>query len=112
MKGNMKSNYYEAAEIQMQATYSGKYRTGNRASDRLAKYNKIMSSDFENYKSLVKELKNSEHPNVVIWISGVAMDNNFETDVVINRLKEMAEDKKLGIIRFNAEMVLKTRNLL
>lgn len=107
-----KSNYYKSAEIQMRATYSGDYKNGNEASDELERYNNIIISDFENYKSLVEQLINSKNPNVVIWISNVALDKNFKADVVVNRLKEIAKDEKLGIISFNAEMTLKTRNIL
>lgn len=104
-------NYYEAAEIQMNATYSGDYKKGNRASDKLKEYNDLMKSDSQKYEPVVKELLSSENPNVVIWIAEVALENNFEKDAAICKLKKIAENKELGIIRLNAEMTLKTRNL-
>ena len=41
MEKGLISNYCEAAKIQMDATYSGDYKKGNRASDKLKKYNEI-----------------------------------------------------------------------
>ena len=105
-------NYYEAAQIQMSATYSGDYKKGNKASNKLIKYNNIIKSDFKNYKSIVKELIYSQNPNVIIWIANVALDEKFEVNFVISSLKKIAENKELGIIGFNAKMVLKTRYLL
>lgn len=40
------------------------------------------------------------------------MDAKYETDFVIARLKDIAQDKNLGIIRLNAEMILKPRTLV
>ena len=111
MEKGLISNYCEAAKIQMDATYSGDYKKGNRASDKLKKYNDIMRSDFSKYEPIVKELLNSENPNAVIWIAGVALENNFEKDVVIYKLKKMTENEKLGILRLNAKMTLKVHNL-
>ena len=74
----MISNYCEAAEIQMNSMYSGNYKKGNKASDKLKKYNDIMKLDFQKYEPIVKKLLEAENPNVVIWISVVALENNFE----------------------------------
>ena len=112
MEKNLILDYCKAAQTQMDATYSGDYKKGNRAADKLYKYNDFIKSDFQNYKSAVKELLNSQNPNVVIWIANVALDKEFETDFVVTCLKNIAQDKNLGIISFNAEMTLKTRNLV
>lgn len=77
-------NYCEAAEIQMSATYSGDYKKGNRASNKLIKYNNIIKSDFKRYESLVKELICSQNPNVIIGIANVVLDEKFEMDFVIS----------------------------
>lgn len=111
MTRNLELNYYEAAQIQMDATYSGDFRKGNKASDKLKKYNSVIEANFETNKSLMHNLVKSENPNVVIWIANVALNKNFETDYVIRRLKDIAQNKNLGIISFNAEMVLKTRHI-
>ena len=112
MEENLELDYCEMAQIQMEATYSGDYRKGNKASDKLEEYNNIIKNNFMNYKSLVKKLINSENPNVIIWISNVALDENYEVDCIIQRLKDIAQNKKLGIISFNAEMILQTRHIL
>lgn len=110
--GNMESDYYEAAKIQMEATYSGDYKKGNKASNKLERYNDLIRANFKEYESVVENLINSENPNVVIWIANVALDEKFKTDYVIRRLKDIAENKDLGIIGLNAEMLLKTRHAL
>lgn len=112
MKKELVLNYYEAAKTQMETTYAGDYKKGNRASNRLIKYNDLIKSDFPNYKSVVKELLNSQNPNVLIWIANVALDEKYEEDFVVSSLKTIAENKELGIISLNAKMILKTRCLI
>lgn len=94
MEKELISNYCEAAKIQMDAIHSGDYKKGNKASDKLKKYNDLMRSDFLKYESIVKELLNSEEPNAVIF-----------------KLKKMTENEELGILRLNAKMTLKVHNL-
>lgn len=112
MKDKLIADYCKAVQAQMDATYSGDYRKGNRESGKLYKYNDFIKSDFQNYKSVAEELIHSANPNVIIWIANVVLDTKYETDFVIARLKDIAQDKNLGIIRLNAEMILETRNLV
>lgn len=104
--------YHKAAKMHMEATYSGNYKKGNKAGDKLKKYNDLMKSDFESYKSEVRELINSENVNVVVWIAGVALGEGFEIKKVENKLKQIAGDKSLGILGFDAKMVLKQYHFL
>ena len=101
-------HYIEMAEIQMECTYSGDYKKGNKASDELRKYNEIIESNFQDYEQLVLEMLKSKNPNVIIWIASVAIDKNFEMKSVIEKLKLISANKDLGIIGFNAAMLLKT----
>lgn len=93
MEKELISNYCEAAKIQMDAIHSGDYKKGNKASDKLKKYNDMMKADFQKYEPVVIELLNSENPNVVIWIAEVALDKNFKRDIVISKLKKIAKKK-------------------
>ena len=94
-------HYIEMAEIQMECTYSGDYKKGNKASDELRKYNEIIESNFQDYEQLVLEM----------WIASVAIDKNFEMKSVVEKLKLISANKDLGIIGFNAAMLLKTKKI-
>ena len=104
--------YLKQAQIQMECTYSGDYKLGNKASTDLEKYNNLIIQDFNNYREVIDKLLQSSNPNVIIWISVVAFKLKYNVDFVTMKLKEISSNKTLGIIRFDAEMTLKTNNLL
>lgn len=111
-KDSLLSDYVGVAQKQMEYTYTGDFRKGNLASDKLKEYNDEIKSNFSEYEKTVYELITSNNPNACIWISNVALDKEFEVNLVIQRLKEIASTKELGIIGFNAKMVLKSRKLM
>lgn len=102
------TQYEELAKIQMECTYSGDYKNGNKASNKLDKLNKRLENGLENSKEIVEKLVLSDNPNVIIWIAKVAVDSGYMREEVLSKLKKISQNSQLGIIRFNAEMTLKT----
>ena len=106
-KTELLNKYHSEAQIQMDCT-----NNGNIASEKLEKYNKIIKKDFVNNIDLVDELLDSDNPNVCIWISCVALDENYRVNFIKDKLTKFSYDDNLGIIGFNAKMLLKTKELL
>lgn len=110
-KNDLLNKYYKESQIQMECTYSGNYEVGNKSSSKLEEYNKIIEMDFENYIDIVDELLDSTNPNTCIWIANVALEKNHRVDYVIEKLKMLSCDNSIGIIGFNAKMLLKAKGL-
>lgn len=100
------ADYERAAAIQMDCTCRGDYLRGNLASDQLLAYNTAMIEDFAGYNETVDFLLESGSVNSCIWVSNVAKALNYRLDGTIKRLSAIAGDPTLGIIAFNAEMML------
>lgn len=111
-KKELFDKYCQEAQIQMDCTYKGDYKNGNIASEKLEKYNAIIKKDFINNINIVDELLASNNPNVCIWISCVALDENYRIDFIKDKLTKLSNDNNIGIIGFNAKMLLKTKGLL
>ena len=104
---NVINKYIEMAVIQMECTYSGDYRSGNKASVQLEKMNIIFKNNFDENIIVIDELIDSENPNVILWISQVAFAQKYREKEIIDKLEQISCNQNLGIIRLNAEMVLK-----
>lgn len=103
----LKEKYETLASIQMECTYNGNFKKGNRASDELIKINKFFLKNFEETKETIDELIISDNPNVILWISNVILEKNYRTEEVKSKIVNIAETEQFGIISFNAEMILK-----
>ncbi len=112
MKRNLVDQYVHYAEMQMECTFSGNYKKGNRASEKLFDMNTFLKENFEENREIIDLLIESSNPNVCIWISDVSLDLQYRADKVISILKNISKREDLGLIGLNAEMQLKTRNLL
>lgn len=95
----------------MECTFSGNYRKGNRASKKLFELNAFLKRNFDDNREEIDQLIESDHPNVFLWISNVALDMDYRTDEVIDKIKKISDNKNLGLIAFGAGMQLKTRKI-
>lgn len=100
------SDYEQAAGIQMECTYSGNYKRGNRASDKLLAFNKAMAADFERYRWMVDAIMENGSVNARLWVAGVVKELNYRREEMLEKLLAIAKDPTLGIISFNAKMML------
>ena len=99
-------DYERAAEAQMKCTYTGDYERGNLESDKLREYNMLITDEFESYRKMVDDILEKGTVNSCIWISNVVKALNYRVDYAIKKLEAIAKDESLGIISFNAEMML------
>lgn len=101
--------FIKHAVIQGECTYSGDYKRGNRSSKTLFEICDKMKENRKIAISMIDEIINHKDSNVLIWICGVALDIGYRKDEAEKILTQLANDKKLGILGFNAELSLKTR---
>ncbi len=96
------------ATIQGETQYSGEYKKGNRASDRLFSIWKEIKKDLIMAHEIIDALINHENVNVRIWICSISLDINYKVDETKLILEKISKDKSLGILALNAEMTFKT----
>ncbi|MTI96028.1 MAG: hypothetical protein FH749_11195 [Firmicutes bacterium] len=105
------NEFIKNAEIHGEATYSGKYKVGNKASDRLFKIKKKMSENPSLAEEMLDILLTDSKINVKIWASGIAIDLGYRLDEAVKILEKISTMPDIGILRFDAEMSLKARGL-
>ncbi|MFD2212101.1 hypothetical protein [Metabacillus endolithicus] len=101
--------FIENALIQGKSTINGDSKRGNKASDNLYKISIVMKEDRELAEEMLDILLCHTEPNVIIWACGIALDIDYKSIEVENMLKKLAHSNELGILSFNAEMILKVR---
>lgn len=95
------------ATIQGEAEYSGDYKKGNKASNKLFSIWKEIKNDLMIAREIVDVLKNHENVNVRIWICSISLDINYKVDETKLILEKISKDSSVGILALNAEMTLK-----
>lgn len=95
------------ATIQGITQYSGDYKKGNKASDKLFSIWKEVKKDLIIAREIIDVLKNHENVNVRIWICSISLDINYKVDETKLILEKISKDKSVGILALNAEMTLK-----
>ncbi|MFD2216451.1 hypothetical protein [Metabacillus endolithicus] len=101
--------FIENAVIHGESTINGDSKRGNKASDKLYKIFIVMKEDRELAEEMLDILLCHTEPNVIIWACGIALDIEYKSIKVENMLKKLAHNNELGILSFNAEMILKVR---
>ena len=102
--------YLLHAASQAESTLSGNYRKGNAAATELERMNQYLLKleDTAAARSLIDEIIRSDSPNAVMWIAPVCKEEQYQTDLIRDKLLRYSKDKTLGILSFNAAMYLKT----
>ena len=108
-KERLIDEFIENAIIQGEATYSGDYKKGNKASDKLFKIGRIMEQNIDVAKNMLDTILYHENINVRIWAAGKAIDLDYKKDEAIEVLEKISVMPDAGILGFNAEMSLKVR---
>ncbi|MEH7484290.1 hypothetical protein V7157_25105 [Neobacillus drentensis] len=101
--------FVKNAVIQGEATLEGKYKKGNKASDKLYKIIDIMKQDIKLAETMLDVLMDSKEPNVKIWACGTALDIAYKVKEAEQILKDISNSTQIGILSFNAEMTLSVR---
>jgi peroxiredoxin family protein len=97
------------AMIHEETTYSGNYKKGNKASDKLNKICKLMKENASLAEKMLDILLKHDNINVRIWACGTAIDIKYKEDEAKQILTDISKMTNIGIQRFNAEMSLKVR---
>jgi len=82
----------ENAVIHGEATYSGDYKKGNKASDKLFKLGSIMEQNNDIAKEMLDVLLEHENINVRIWVAGKALDLKYkvkEAKQILEKISKM-----------------------
>lgn len=101
--------FIENAVIHGESTINGDFKRGNKASDVLYKISVLMKEDRELAEEMLDILLCHTEPNVIMWTCGISLDIDYKSIEVENMLKKIADNNELGILSFNAEMILKVR---
>lgn len=101
------NDFIRNAVVQGEATYSGKYKVGNKASEKLFKIEKIMLDNPNLAEGMLDTLLSHSNINVKIWASGISMELGYRVEDAKKLLKQIACMPDVGILGLNAEMLLK-----
>ena len=103
------NDFIENAVIQGEATFSGDYKKGNKASSKLFKIGGLMEQNTDIAKEMLDVLLEHENINVRIWASGKAIDISYKDNEAEQILLAISKTPEAGILGLNAEMSLKAR---
>ncbi|MBN7773728.1 DUF2019 domain-containing protein [Clostridium aminobutyricum] len=105
------NDFIENAIIQGEATYTGEYKKGNKASAKRFKIYKVMDNEIEIAKQMLDILLEHENINVQIWAAEKALDLNYKEHQAEERLLAISKMPGAGILGLNAELSLKARKI-
>lgn len=102
--------YIEYSNIEGQSKLDGDYKTGNKMSKKLNKIFTHLKDDNDLAKIVLKELLKSDSIRARSMAATDALRLNMYVDESVKVLKEIANNKELGILSFGPEMALKIWN--
>ena len=106
-QGKLIAEYINNAVIQGEATLSGDYKTGNKASKKMLKTYKIFEQHGDVALEILVQLLEDHRINVKIWAASHALGLGKLVKQALAVLDEISKRPDIGILRLNAEMTLK-----
>ena len=88
-------------------TYSGDCNKTNRHYHKLAKIFKTVKANRDVFEPILIKLLGSQDYRILSWVAPHCLVLRIEEKQAINVLVELANNEEIGILGFNAEMVLK-----
>lgn len=106
---NEANKYVEKAIVHRECTLTGNYRRGNVAASYIEKINeKLLNGKKENAYCFIDKVLCSDNPNAIMWIVPVCIALEYRVEFIESKLRTYSMDKSLGILSFNASMLLKS----
>ena len=101
--------YLKYADQQRDCTLSGDYRHGNMAARKLERIDQQLKdmTDTSAVYRFIDSILETENPNTIMWISLVCHQLQYRLPMIMEKLTAYSTDDTLGILSFNAMMVLK-----
>ncbi|EYE87360.1 hypothetical protein Q428_13780 [Fervidicella metallireducens AeB] len=104
--------FIENAIIHGKATYDGDYKRGNKAGDKLFEICQMMKENIGLAQNMLDILLCNDEPNVKIWACSIALDMGYKVIEVEKMLRKLSEMPEIGILGFDAKMILETMDKL
>ena len=105
------NEYIENAVIQGESQFSGDFKKGNKASNKLFKIRAIMKENRDIAIEMLNILLDNENISVLSWAAGDALDLKYRDEEAEQLLKKIARMPETGILGFIAEMELEFRGI-
>lgn len=103
----LKEEYCKLAIIEKESILKGDSKTGNKSVKKLVKIYKLMEKDKNLAVKLLALLLEHPEVNVRLWAASHALGLGEFNDQSLAVLGEIKDMTNIGILRLNAEMVLK-----
>lgn len=100
-------DYILAAMTHNKATSEGDYKTVNKQYVKLTRFYKKLEKDPSFAESFLEKLLRDTNAAVRIWAAAHALGLRVIVDDALCVLQEMSKDQNIGILRLDAEVVLK-----
>jgi hypothetical protein len=99
--------YITVAVTHGRATIDGDHETANKQYTTLTKLYRKLENDYSFAETFLEELFNHTNASVKTWAAAHALGLNLKEDEALEILKTISEDRSIGIVRLDAEMILK-----
>jgi hypothetical protein len=105
----LQQEYVRAASRHGNAILAGDYRTANRSAKILAGLQKKLAQQRVTAELVLRELFSHSDPSVRTWAAADALELELAVEEALATLQKVSEDRELGAIRLEAEMLLRER---
>lgn len=103
-------DYLDNAIMHAESTYTGNYKACNNSASEIEQMNNSIANllNDEAACDFIDEIIDSNCANAIMWITPVCKKKNYKLETIKSILLSYLNDKSLGILSFNAAMLLKT----
>lgn len=102
------TKYLKNATVHQNCTMTGDYKKGNMAARFLGSINnELLKEEADQTQAFIDEILSSDMPNAIMWIVPVCVSLNYRIDFVKMLLQTYAADKNIGLLSFDASMLLR-----
>lgn len=99
--------YIEYSEAHRKFIQDGDYRKANNAYKKLTRLYRKLEKDREMAEPLLGILCGHADPAIKLWAAAHSIGLNFQVDVAVKILEDIAQDDKNGLLGFSADKTLK-----
>jgi uncharacterized protein YaaN involved in tellurite resistance len=99
--------YISAAVTHGEATLEGDGKTANKQYATLTKFYRKLEKDQSFAEVFLEELFHHTNASVRTWAAAHALGLNLRTDKALEILQAVSEDRNIGVVRLDAEMILR-----
>jgi hypothetical protein len=102
----LETRFVKAATAHGLATLQGDHHRANREATKLERYHTEMQEDASLAALLLSTLLQNDNASVRTWAAAFALQQKLLVNEAIDELEKTAQDKTIGLVAFDAKMVL------